>query len=122
MNRSLKISQAANVKLVVERTVLDLESDGQGSIPTRGNIFSTFYNLNLHNIARSERIGFKMTNPINLHIYKPLHTIRLWAQQMTVAFPRQEAGRTLTSDWSVISFAMDVYEKFLVVVWRENSD
>ena len=35
---------------------------GSGSIPTRGNIFLKFYNPNLHNIARSDRIGFKMKN------------------------------------------------------------
>ena len=39
--------------------VLDMESKGPGSIPTRGNIFSKFYNPNLHNIARSDRKGFK---------------------------------------------------------------
>ena len=36
---------------------------GPGSIPTRGNIFSKFYNPNLHNIARSDRIGFKPKHP-----------------------------------------------------------
>ena len=36
---------------------------GPGSIPTWGNIFSKFYNPNLHNIARSDRIGFKTKNP-----------------------------------------------------------
>ena len=37
--------------------MLDFESEvirGLGSIPTRGNIFSKFYNPNLHNIARSD--------------------------------------------------------------------
>ena len=34
-----------------------------GSIPTGGNIFSKFYNPNLHNIARSDRIRFKTKNP-----------------------------------------------------------
>ena len=45
--------------------MLDFESEvnkGPGSIPTRGNIFK-FYNPNLHNIARSDRIGFKTKNP-----------------------------------------------------------
>ena len=36
---------------------------GPGSIPIRGNFFSKFYNPNLHNIARSDRIGFKTKNP-----------------------------------------------------------
>ena len=48
-----------------ERIVLDLESEDLASIPTRGNIFSKFYNPNLHNIARSDRIGFKTKNPID---------------------------------------------------------
>ena len=49
----------------VERIVLDLESEGPSSIPTRGNIFfSKFYNLNLHNTARSDSLGFKTKNPI----------------------------------------------------------
>ena len=35
-----------------------------GSTPTRGNIFfPKFYNPNLHNIARSDRIRFKTKNP-----------------------------------------------------------
>ena len=53
-------------QVIVERIVLDLESEAMrdpGSIPTRGNIFSKFYNPNLHNIARSDRIGFKTKNP-----------------------------------------------------------
>ena len=33
---------------------------GPGSIPTEGN---KFYNPYLHNIARSDRIGFKAKNP-----------------------------------------------------------
>ena len=36
---------------------------GLGSIPTGGNIFSKFYNPNLHNIARSDSLGFKTKNP-----------------------------------------------------------
>ena len=48
----------------VERIVLDLKSEGPGSIPTRGNISSKFYNPNLHNIARSDNLGFKTNNPI----------------------------------------------------------
>ena len=54
---------SSKCQVSVERIVLDLESEGQGSIPTRDNIFSKFYNSNLHNIARSDRIGFKTKNP-----------------------------------------------------------
>ena len=54
---------SSKCQVSVERIVLDLESEGPGSIPTRGNIFSKFYNSNLHNIARSDRIGFKTKNP-----------------------------------------------------------
>ena len=36
---------------------------GPGSIPTGGNIFSKFYNPNLHNIARSDSLWFKTKNP-----------------------------------------------------------
>ena len=39
--------------------MLDLESEGPGSMPTRGK----FYNPNLHNIARSDSLGFKTKNP-----------------------------------------------------------
>ena len=39
-----------------------------GYIPTRGNIFSKFYNPNLHNIARSDRIGFMTKKPVYLEI------------------------------------------------------
>ena len=54
----------------VKRIVLDLESEvherprfySQG-----GNIFSKFYNPNLHNIARSDSLGFKTKNPITQH-------------------------------------------------------
>ena len=44
-----------------------------GYIPTRGNIFK-FYNPNLHNIARSDRIGFKTKNP-NENVYGPVRTV-----------------------------------------------
>ena len=46
--------------------MLDLESRGPGSIPTRGGVIFCFkfYNPNLHNIARSDRIRFKTKNPI----------------------------------------------------------
>ena len=54
---------SSKCQVSVERIVLDLESEGQGSIPTRGNIFSKFSNPNLHNIARPDRIGFKTKNP-----------------------------------------------------------
>ena len=43
--------------------MLDLESQGLGSIPTGGKCHFLFYNPNLHNIARSGRIRFKMKNP-----------------------------------------------------------
>ena len=42
--------------------MLDLESQGQGSIPTGGKYHFLFCNQNLHNIARSDRIRFKMKN------------------------------------------------------------
>ena len=50
----------------VERIVLDLESEvmrGPSSISTRVTFFSKFYNPNLHNIARSDSLGFKTINP-----------------------------------------------------------
>ena len=45
--------------------MLDLESRGPGSIPTRGGVIFCFkfYNPNLHNIARSDRIRFKIEKP-----------------------------------------------------------
>ena len=45
--------------------MLDLESRGLGSIPTRGGVIFCFKfcNPNLHNIARSDRIRFKTKNP-----------------------------------------------------------
>ena len=66
MNKSLDLL-SSKCQDSVERIVMDLESEamrGLGSIPTRGNIFSKFYNPNLHNIARSDRIGFQTKNPI----------------------------------------------------------
>ena len=44
--------------------MLELESRGLGSIPTRGWViyFFKFCNPNLHNISRSDRIGFKTKN------------------------------------------------------------
>ena len=50
----------------VGRSMLDLESRGPGSIPTRGEVIFCykFYNPNLHNIDRSDRIRFKTKNPI----------------------------------------------------------
>ena len=49
-------------------SMLDLESRGPGSIPTRGGVIFCFkfYNPNLHNTARSDRIRFKTKNPIKL--------------------------------------------------------
>ena len=45
--------------------MLDLESEGPGSIPTGGNIFfPKFYIPNLHNIARSDSLGFKTKNAV----------------------------------------------------------
>ena len=53
--------------------MLDLESEGLGSIPARGNIFfSKFYNPNLHNIARSDSLGFKTKNPIRYQLLREL--------------------------------------------------
>ena len=40
---------------------------GLGSIPTRVTFFSNFYNPNLHNIARSDSLGFKTKNPNNVN-------------------------------------------------------
>ena len=42
---------------------------GPGSIPPGGNIFNIFYNTNLHNIARSDRVGFKTKNPTEVQTY-----------------------------------------------------
>ena len=56
-----------------ERGALDLESKvvrGLGSIPTGGNICLSFYNTNLHKIARSDRIGFTTKNSIRLSASK----------------------------------------------------
>ena len=55
----------------VERIVLDLESEGPGSIPTRVAFFSKFYNPHLHNIARSDRIWFETKNPTEADIPPP---------------------------------------------------
>ena len=56
---------SSECQVSVERIVLDLESEVVrclGSIPTGGGVH-TFYNPNLHNIARFDRIGFKTKNP-----------------------------------------------------------
>ena len=53
---------SSKCQVSVERIVLDLESEGPGSIPTGGNIFLKFYNPNLHSIARSDSLGFKTKN------------------------------------------------------------
>ena len=45
--------------------MLELQSRGLGSIPTRGGViflFLHFCDTNLHNIARSDRIRFKTKN------------------------------------------------------------
>ena len=51
----------------VGSSMLDLESRGPGSIPTKGGVIFCFkfYNPNVHNIARSDRIRFKTKNPID---------------------------------------------------------
>ena len=62
MNRSLKIPKVAHASLFQKGECWTWNQKlirGLGSIPTRGNIFSEFYNPNLHNIARSDRIEFK---------------------------------------------------------------
>ena len=46
--------------------MLDLESQGPGSIPPGGKYHFLLYNPNLHNIVRSGRIRFKMKNPNEL--------------------------------------------------------
>ena len=46
--------------------MLDLESQGLGSIPTGRKYHFLFYNPNLYNIARSGRIRFKMKNPTDV--------------------------------------------------------
>ena len=45
--------------------MLDLESRAPDSIPTKGGVIFCFkfYNPNLHNIARSDRIRFNTKNP-----------------------------------------------------------
>ena len=51
--------------------MLDLESEGLGSIPTSGGVIFCFKfcNPNLHNIARSDRIRFKTDwLPCNLYV------------------------------------------------------
>ena len=66
--------------------VLDLESEamrGPGSIPTRGNIsFSKFCNPNLHNIARSDSLGFKTKNPIIRNILTLLHQSQICVSKL----------------------------------------
>ena len=49
--------------------MFDLESEDPGSIPTRGNFFSKLYNPNLHNIARSDSLGFKTKNPMEEAVF-----------------------------------------------------
>ena len=49
----------------VKRIVLDLESEVMRG-PGGNFFFSKFYNPNLHNIARSDSLGFKTKNPIDL--------------------------------------------------------
>ena len=66
MSKERPIHQPTHKTIHPERIVLDLKSEamrGPGSIPTRGKKISNFYNLNLHNIERSDRIGFKTKNP-----------------------------------------------------------
>ena len=50
----------------VGRSMLDLESEGLGSIPTSGGVifYFEFCNPNLHNIARSDRMRFETKNSI----------------------------------------------------------
>ena len=49
--------------------MLDLESRGPDSIPTRGGVVFCFkfYNPNLHNIARSDGMRFKTKNPKDIN-------------------------------------------------------
>ena len=63
MNRSLKVFQVANDK-IEKGSMLNLESQGLGSIPIMGKYHFLFYIPNLHNIARSGGIRFKMKNSI----------------------------------------------------------
>ena len=54
--------------------MLDLESQGPGSIPTGGKYHFLFYNPNLHNIARYGRIRFKMKNPTDSKTDRQTHS------------------------------------------------
>ena len=54
---------SSKCQVSVERIVLDLESEGPGLFPLGVTFFSKFYNPNLHNIAGSDRIGFKTKTP-----------------------------------------------------------
>ena len=60
---------SSKCQVSVERIVLDLESEGLVLFPLGVTFFSKFYNPNLHNIARSDRIGFKMKNPYDLMLF-----------------------------------------------------
>ena len=54
---------SSKCQVSVERIVLDLESEGTLLFPLGVTFFSKFYNPNLHNIARSDSLGFKTKNP-----------------------------------------------------------
>ena len=66
--RKLKCQSGKQVPGSVGRSMLDLESRGPGSIPTKGGVIFCFKfcNPNLHNIARSDKMRFKTKNPIVL--------------------------------------------------------
>ena len=57
---------SSTCQVSVERRVLDLESEamrGWVLFPLGVTFFSKFYNPNIHNIARSNNLGFKTKNP-----------------------------------------------------------
>ena len=54
---------SSTCQVSVERIVLDLEWEARVLFPLGVTFFSKFYNPNLHNIARSDNLGFKTKNP-----------------------------------------------------------
>ena len=60
--------------------MLYLESGGPDSLPTRGGVIFCFkfYNPNLHNITRSDRIRFKTKNPIVKYGVVLVHVEYFW--------------------------------------------
>ena len=57
---------SSTCQINTERIVLDFESEVL--FPLGVTFFSKFYNPNLHNIARSDSLGFKTKNPSVCHL------------------------------------------------------